>query len=144
MSEREESDAEELFRSLWLFSPLVKTRPMGRPWDNGRAKRWWAHGRHVRLKEPAPSAEVRPKWGYCSLNCILQVDFYGSKIYCILRNEQTTGTAIRVHARAAGAPREGETHTHHTAHSDSLVDSLISVMSETLLSPSFWRLGRTP
>ena len=59
VSEREESEQRELFRSLWLFSPLVKTRPMGRPWDNGRAKRWWAHGRHVRQKEPAPSAEVR-------------------------------------------------------------------------------------
>ena len=32
---------------------------MGRPWDNGRAKRWWALGRQVRQKEPAPSAEVR-------------------------------------------------------------------------------------
>ena len=32
---------------------------MGRPWDNGLAKRWWALGRHVHQKEPAPSAEVR-------------------------------------------------------------------------------------
>ena len=41
VSEREESEQRELFRSLWLFSPLVKTRPMGRPWDNVR---YWRRG----------------------------------------------------------------------------------------------------
>ena len=32
---------------------------MGRPMNNDSAKKWWECGRHVRQKEPAPSAEVR-------------------------------------------------------------------------------------
>ena len=59
VSERDESEHWNFLEGLWLFMPLVKTRPMGRPWDNVLAKRWWALGRHVRQKEPAPSAEVR-------------------------------------------------------------------------------------
>ena len=59
MSEREESEHWNFLEGLWLFMPLVKTRPMGRPWDNGLAKRWWPLGRHARQKEPAASAEVR-------------------------------------------------------------------------------------
>ena len=34
---------------------------MSRPMNNESAKKWWECGRHVRQKEPAPSAEVRRK-----------------------------------------------------------------------------------
>ena len=36
VSEREESEPRNFLEGLWLFMPLVKTRPMGRPWDNGK------------------------------------------------------------------------------------------------------------
>ena len=52
-SEREQSEQTNFLEGLWLFAPLVKNEPMGRPWDNVLAKRWWARGRHVRQKEPA-------------------------------------------------------------------------------------------
>eukprot|EP00964_Phaeocystis_antarctica_P100364 scaffold66019_cov64-Phaeocystis_antarctica.AAC.4 len=32
---------------------------MGSPMNNDSAKKWHQYGRHVRQKEPAPSAEVR-------------------------------------------------------------------------------------
>ena len=46
VSEREESEQMELFGSLWLFTPLVKSEAHGQTvWDNVLAKRWWALGK---------------------------------------------------------------------------------------------------
>ena len=49
----------ELFAELLAFCFACENQHMGRPMNNDSAKKWWECGRHVRQKEPAPSAEVR-------------------------------------------------------------------------------------
>ena len=47
------------FLRAGFFVSLVRSTPHGRPMNNDSAKKSWECGRHVRQKEPAPSAEVR-------------------------------------------------------------------------------------
>ena len=64
---------------------------MSRPMNKESAKKWWECGRHVRQKEPAPSAEVRrttPEVDGCA--CAAR---HASYVAEVLREQERRGRA---------------------------------------------------
>jgi hypothetical protein len=59
--------------AFWL---LLKTKHMGKPWNNESAEKWWACGRHVRQKELAPKKNY---------STALQYRFHPSKQIRVLK-----------------------------------------------------------